>query len=396
MTISSTVRKAGPYTGNDVAVSFPFAFKVFADTDVLAVRTVISTGVESTVTTGYTVTRNADQDANPGGTVVLSAALASTDKLTLASQVPYSQPTLVTNLGAFYPSVINDALDRVTILTQQLKEGADRSLKLAISSSAAVSAALPAPVALSYLGWSADGLSLVNYSGLASVGVSAFMTPVVALATAPLVRTALGAASLGANTFTGAQTLPGNAVNPLEAVPKQQAESIASAAAASAVSNRMQYSLTASQATTSGVAVDFTGIPSWASRITVLFDGVSTNGTDNVAIRIGTSAGVEASGYLGTTLYYLGTSNGAAANIGTGISIFLGANTIFRSGALTLTRMSGNRWAFAGMIVDTVGAGPSWVAGHKPLAGVLDRLRITTNNGTDAFDAGAVSLLIEG
>jgi hypothetical protein len=237
---------------------------------------------------------------------------------------------------------------------------------------------------------------IVAYLASVDDGVSSAMRPVLAAATVADARTALGAASLGANTFTGAQTLPGNAVNPLEAVPKQQAESIASAAAASAVSNRMQYSLTASQATTSGVAVDFTGIPSWASRITVLFDGVSTNGSDNIAVRLGTSAGVEASGYLGTTLYYLGTSSGAVVNIGTGISIFLGANTIFRSGALTLTRMSGNRWAFAGMIVDTVGAGPSWVAGHKPLAGVLDRLRITTNNGTDAFDAGAVSLLIEG
>jgi len=64
--------------------------------------------------------------------------------------------------------------------------------------------------------------------------VSLAMQPVVSAASLALARTAMAAPGLGANTFTGAQTLPGNAANALEAIPKQQAESIASAAALSA------------------------------------------------------------------------------------------------------------------------------------------------------------------
>ena len=49
-------------------------------------------------------------------------------------------------------------------------------------------------------------------------------------------------------------------------------------------------------ASTSGTSIDFTGIPSWAKRITVMFNGVSTNGTSQQLIQIG-SGSVNATGY---------------------------------------------------------------------------------------------------
>ena len=136
MTISSETRNAGPYTGNGLTTSFTFAFKVFTAADVLVVRTDLS-ALETvlTLSTDYTVTLNSNQDSNPGGTVVLPSALTTGFLLTLSSQVGALQATDLTNQGGFYPSVLNTALDKLTILVQQLKEQVSRSVKVDISSS---------------------------------------------------------------------------------------------------------------------------------------------------------------------------------------------------------------------------------------------------------------------
>lgn len=136
MTISSETRKAGPYTGNGLTTSFSFAFKVFAAADLLVVRTDLSL-LETTLTlnTDYSVTLNSNQDANPGGTVTLPSALTTGFLLTLSSQVGALQATDLTNQGGFYPSVLNTALDKLTILVQQLKEQVGRAVKVNISSS---------------------------------------------------------------------------------------------------------------------------------------------------------------------------------------------------------------------------------------------------------------------
>lgn len=135
MTISSENRKAGPYTGNDSTSAFPFAFKVFSAADVLVVHTDLGS-VESTLTLGtdYTVALNPNQDSNPGGTVTLPAPLTSGYLLTLTSNVANLQPTNLTNQGGFYPAVLNAALDRLTILIQQVIEQLSRAVKTPISS----------------------------------------------------------------------------------------------------------------------------------------------------------------------------------------------------------------------------------------------------------------------
>ncbi|MDE1154418.1 MAG: hypothetical protein PW735_01665 [Acidobacteriaceae bacterium] len=70
MTISSTTRRAGPFAGNGVTTVFPFAFKVFAKTDV-SVAVVDSQGNQTALTldSDYSVALNADQNANPGGNI---------------------------------------------------------------------------------------------------------------------------------------------------------------------------------------------------------------------------------------------------------------------------------------------------------------------------------------
>lgn len=146
MSISSTVRKVGPFVGNGVTTSFPFAFKVFQTSDIEAISA-DSAGTESTLVlnTDYSVSLNADQDNNPGGSVTLTAALATGRTLIISSAVPETQGTVLTNLGGFYPTVINDAHDKLTILIQQQNEQLARSLRFPITESA-LSATLP-PVA---------------------------------------------------------------------------------------------------------------------------------------------------------------------------------------------------------------------------------------------------------
>jgi hypothetical protein len=137
MTISSETRKAGPFVGNDSSTSFPFTFKVFKADDLLVVRA-DEDGVETVLVQGtnYTVSLNTNQNANPGGTVVLGTALATDTTLVLTSAVENLQPTDLTNQGGFYPKVISDALDRATIQIQQLQEQVDRSAKLPITNTA--------------------------------------------------------------------------------------------------------------------------------------------------------------------------------------------------------------------------------------------------------------------
>lgn len=136
MTISSQTRKAGPYAGNNVADTFQFQFKVFVAADVLVVHT-NSQGAESVLVSGtdYTVSLSPNQDASPGGDVVLTAPLPTGEKITITSVVPQLQTLDLTNQGGFYPATINAALDRATILAQQNAEQIGRSVKVPISSS---------------------------------------------------------------------------------------------------------------------------------------------------------------------------------------------------------------------------------------------------------------------
>lgn len=150
------------------------------------------------------------------------------------------------------------------------------------------------------------------------------------------------------------------------------------------------------QATTSGTFIDFTGIPSWVKRITVMLSGVSTNGTSYVLVQIGDSGGVETTGYKSGASF--GDSAGAFATSTTGFLLDpnnLAVASYARHGVITIVNITGNEWVYASNIYSeggqVVGAG----AGSKTLSATLDRVRLTATNGTDAFDAGSVNIIYE-
>lgn len=148
-------------------------------------------------------------------------------------------------------------------------------------------------------------------------------------------------------------------------------------------------------ASTSGTAIDFTGIPSWVKRVTVMFSGVSTSGTSAVLIQLGTSGGIENTGYLGTCAELSGILATSLYTTGIGISGAGTANT--RQGVVTISlfNASTNTWAGMGNVCLSNAAFISVTSGAKSLSDVLDRIRITTVNGTDTFDAGSVNIMYE-
>ncbi|MCG9105250.1 hypothetical protein LH433_00560 [Laribacter hongkongensis] len=135
MSVSSEVRKAGPFLGNGTAASFPFGFKVFEADDVKVVQADAG-GVETTLTPGvdYSVTLNPEQESAPGGSVVLNTPLPDGERLAITSSMANLQPITLTNQGGFYPGIINAGLDRLTILIQQAIEQVGRAVKVNISS----------------------------------------------------------------------------------------------------------------------------------------------------------------------------------------------------------------------------------------------------------------------
>ena len=152
--------------------------------------------------------------------------------------------------------------------------------------------------------------------------------------------------------------------------------------------------LATAQNSTSGTSIDFTGIPSWVKRVTVMFNGVSTSGTSAVEARIGTSSGVESTGYTSAA------NDGATVLTSTtGFALEPAASATaanLRSGSFVITVISSNTWVASGNIYVSSRTLTESCAGVKSLSGTLDRVRITTVNGTDTFDAGSINILYEG
>jgi hypothetical protein len=148
----------------------------------------------------------------------------------------------------------------------------------------------------------------------------------------------------------------------------------------------------ATAVTASGTSVDFTGIPSWVKRITVMFSGVSTNGTSVPLVQLGDSGGIETTGYTAAIMdvgsVSLTYTNGFPC-------VFTAAAADFFLGKITINLLSGNLWVAE---IATMRGAPSTYcgSGSKTLSDTLTQVRITTVNGTDTFDAGTINILYEG
>lgn len=147
-----------------------------------------------------------------------------------------------------------------------------------------------------------------------------------------------------------------------------------------------------------GTSVDFTSIPSWVRRITIMLDGVSTSGTSNIVFRIGTSSGVVSTGYTAVCGFFSSGSSSAILSHTDGWNVVgISAATAIR-GTFTLSLLNSatNAWVGTGTIYAPGGVYMEFPTGNISLSGTLDRVRITTASpGTDTFDAGSINILYE-
>jgi len=148
-------------------------------------------------------------------------------------------------------------------------------------------------------------------------------------------------------------------------------------------------------ASTSGTSIDFTSIPSWVKRVTVMFDAVSTSGTSNWLIQLGDSGGIENTGYISVGTF-LGSSTGGTSYTA-GFGLLVGNASHVAQGLIILSNLTGNVWTADGSLAGS-GSAAGFIystSGAKTLSATLDRVRITTANGTDAFDAGTINITYE-
>jgi hypothetical protein len=159
---------------------------------------------------------------------------------------------------------------------------------------------------------------------------------------------------------------------------------------------KMSQKLTSDTAkTATSTSVDFTGIPSWVRRITVMFNGVSTNGTSNMLIQLGDSGGFETTGYLSQSSFLQSGAVGSTLST-IGFVFFHNVATDLTYGNVVFTLFGSNTWQESGNQYKDAGTDYiTFTSGTKTLSDTLTQVRITTVNGTDAFDSGTINILYE-
>ena len=140
----------------------------------------------------------------------------------------------------------------------------------------------------------------------------------------------------------------------------------------------------------SSTAVTFTGIPSWAKRVTLVLSGVSTNGSSTVLVQLGTSSGFVTTGYATGTQY-----GAVAVSSTTGFNTYYQGAGFIRHGQLVLANLTGNTWVGSGIVAESSAGTAAYLGGTIALAAAFDRIRVTTVNGTDTFDAGTINIIYE-
>jgi hypothetical protein len=151
----------------------------------------------------------------------------------------------------------------------------------------------------------------------------------------------------------------------------------------------------ATAVTASGTSVDFTGIPSWVKRITVMFNGTSINAAGALIVQIGFTT-FTTTGYSGAYGYYqnAGASYGLTLTNGFGAFVNQGASDV-QVGSMILINMTGNTWISSMTGANAANSVFYNGSGAITLGGVLDRVRITTAAGTATFDAGTINIIYE-
>ena len=288
------------------------------------------------------------------------------------------------------------AADGQTTATGALKMGANRITGLAdglASTDAATVNQIPSGATFllkaSNLSDVADATTSRGNLVAAKSGANSDITSLTGLTT-PLT---VAQGGTGAATLTSNNVLLGNGTSAPQTVAPSTSGNVLTSNGTTWVSSvPASYPLTSGTAvaSTSGTTIDFTSIPSWVKRVTVMFNGVSTSGSSNFLFQLGDSGGVETTGYQSVGSNYVAATT---STIGfTSHNTSAGSNT---EGFIEFSTLGSNIWVGSGNFASVTSAQVISIAGSKTLSATLDRVRITTTNGTDTFDAGSINILYE-
>ncbi len=166
---------------------------------------------------------------------------------------------------------------------------------------------------------------------------------------------------------------------------------------AAATGTHFPFSAGTAVNSTSGTSIDFTSIPSWVKRITVMFNGVSLNSSSSILVQLGVGSTPTTTGYTASQMYWIQGAGGyGGANSTSGFPTQMGLAGYVMHGTMVFSLLSSNTWVGGGTLINQVtNSYMTTSCGSIALGGVLGMVRITTANGTDTFDAGSINILFE-
>jgi hypothetical protein len=400
------------YTGNASTVtSYAVPFVFLENSHLSAIAKVTSTGAESVVT----LTNHVGAGSIDGGTVCTAVSVPATSTLTISRTVPATQTTQYAEGGDFPAASHERALDKLTMLGQQIARSISRTVRL----SDAAPETDPLPVLPNrFFGTDETGaialvtgtdspagsLTDANIASNADIALSKLATgalpAAITVASANLVDGTIvnadisDTAAIAASKLASTLDLSGKTVTlPDDSV---SAGKIANGAV---IPTKLSQPFTRATeaATDGGLSIDFIDIPSWVRRISVVLNQVSTDGTSGLIIQLGHGSGAyTTTGYIGTGTAITGNNLCSISSFTAGFSAGTGALiTSARSGCLFLFNIHGNAWVASGALTNgSLAAGTT--AGVVALGGTLNKLRISTIGGNDSFDAGSINIMYEG
>lgn len=320
-------------------------------------------------------------------TTYLKGQSVSSGTLYYISKVDSNLNHIITDTNYWLPNPINDKINKNLSSETNKATPVDADL-IPLSDSAA-------SFGLKKLSWANLKATLISSFGALINGLTAKTTPV----DADMIVIGDSASSNASKklTFTDLKTfLFGSpALTGTPTAPTQTAGDNSTKLATTAyVDGKMSL---ATAVTASGTAIDFAGIPSWAKRVTIVLDGISTNNLPNFLIQLGDSGGIENSGYTSSASTVYSSVSTLTSTIGFNLIGYLTASTSAASysGLVTIDKLDQNIWCCSHTTAGNVAA-TNYGGGRKQLSSTLDRIRVTTASGTDTFDAGQINIMYEG
>jgi len=316
--------------------------------------------------TAITGTLSATQNPTFTGTGELTVPAGTTAERSALPTVGMTRYNRTTNVYESYVGIAGQTISTITFATTTATLTTSSAHGLSTGNIVTVSGASPS-----------------NYNGTFSITVTGSTTFTYVMATAP----SINAATVGTYTSGSWQTSLVNSATAVGQVPFSTDGSTFTPTAKIVSATTQTAPFTAPN-----TYADFTGIPSWVKRITVMFNGLSTNGTSSFLVQLGTSGGIVSSGYVGNASSYANTNATSTAGF-----ILTQANIAAAAynGHIVITNLTSNTWIESSVLIATASTTGQGSAGNIALGGTLTQVRITTVGGTETFDAGSINILYE-